>query len=272
MPIPNIKLADGNLIPQLGMGLWKVSDEETFNQTFDISIKSGYKMFDSAQIYKNEEFLGNAIKNSKIKRSDLFITTKISVNNFGYKKTHASFKTSLEKLGLEYVDLLLLHFPVTVLRKRSWQALEEIQAAGGAKSIGVSNFTIKHLKDLAGYAKTMPVINQVELHVFLQQPELIDYCNNHKIVIEAYSPLAHGKKMDDPEIIRIAKKHKVSYAQVMLRFLIQLGLVVIPKSITVERIEQNIEVFNFKLDGSDMKALKSLDSNLRTCWNPTYVP
>jgi diketogulonate reductase-like aldo/keto reductase len=118
----------------------------------------------------------------------------------------------------------------------------------------------------------MPVVNQVELHVFLQQPELVEYCLNHRIAIEAYSPLAHGKRMDDDIILKIAKKHKKTYAQIMLRFLIQLGMIVIPKSVTKDRIEQNIKLFDFKLDGSDMKALKSADRNLRTCWNPTLVP
>jgi diketogulonate reductase-like aldo/keto reductase len=272
MSVPNIKLADGTTIPQLGLGLWRVTDEQTFNDMFKSAIDAGYRMFDSAQIYKNEQFLGNAVKASKVKRKDLYITTKISVNNFGHKKTLSSFKTSMEKLDIDYIDLLLLHFPVSLLRKKTWKAVEEIKESGQVKSIGVSNYTIRHLKELAGYAHTMPVVNQVELHVFLQQPELVEYCLNHRIAIEAYSPLAHGKRMNDDVVTKIANKHKKTYAQIMLRFLIQLGLVVIPKSVTKERIEQNINLFNFKLDGSDMKALKSADRKLRTCWNPTLVP
>ncbi|HEY4964347.1 MAG TPA: aldo/keto reductase [Candidatus Saccharimonadales bacterium] len=272
MSVPNIKLADGTSIPQFGLGLWKVTDEQTFSEMFDSAIDAGYRMFDSAQIYKNEQLLGSAIKASRVSRSELYITTKISVNNFGYKKTLSSFKTSMEKLDIDYVDLLLLHFPVSVLRKKSWKALEEIQASGQVKSIGVSNYTVRHLKELSGYAHIMPVVNQVELHLFLQQPELVEYCINHRIAIEAYSPLAHGKRMDDDIVLQIANKHEKTYAQIMLRFLIQLGMIVIPKSVTKDRIEQNINIFDFKLDGSDMKVLKSADRNLRTCWNPTLVP
>jgi diketogulonate reductase-like aldo/keto reductase len=270
--ITNIKLNDGNFIPNFGLGLWNVTDEKIFLDVFKTAIEAGYRMFDSAQFYRNEQQLGNAIKQSKLKRTDLFITTKIAINNFGRNKTLSSFNTSLEKLDLDYVDLLLLHFPVSLLRKKSWQALEEIKEAGKAKSIGVSNYTIRHLKEMDSYAKIVPVINQVELHVFLQQPELLEYCANKGIVVEAYSPLAHGQKMDNPIVQKIANKHNKTYPQIMLRFLIELGVVVIPKSVTKNRIEDNINIFDFKLDRQDIKDLKSADQNLRTCWNPTLVP
>lgn len=167
---------------------------------------------------------------------------------------------------------MLLHFPVTVFRIKSWKALEQLKREGLIKSIGVSNYTIKHLEDMKTYASEMPVINQVELHVFLQQPELIEYCKKEKIVIEAYSPLAHASSMDHPEILKLAKKHNKSYAQIMLRFLLQLGLVVIPKSVNPERIKANIDILDFELSKKEMDELRKLDRNLRTCWNPTMVP
>lgn len=272
MTVPNIKLSDDNSIPQLGLGLWQVSSQEDFNHAFNSAIKAGYKLFDTAQIYKNEDLLGKAIKTSKVKRSDLFITTKIAVNNFGYKKTHSSFDTSLKKLQTDYVDLILLHFPISVLRKKSWKALEEIRQSGRAKSIGVSNYTIRHLEEMKKYANQMPVINQVELHVFLQQPKLIEYCQKNNIVVEAYSPLAHSKVMDNEVIASLAEKHSKTYAQIMLRYLIELGTVVIPKSVHPDRIKQNIDVFDFSLDKSDINKLKKLDKNYRTCWNPTSIP
>jgi diketogulonate reductase-like aldo/keto reductase len=161
---------------------------------------------------------------------------------------------------------------VTLLRKKSWQALEEIQAVGGAKTIGVSNYTIRHLEEMKNYAKVMPAVNQVELHVFLQQPELVKYCHDNDIVVEAYAPLAHGKPMDNEVIINVAKKHGKSYAQVMLRWLIEQDLVILPKSVTPSRIQENIDIFDFQLDKDDLAALAKQDQNLRTCWSPVHVP
>lgn len=272
MKVPDLKLSDGNTIPQIGLGLWKVVDEKDFMTSVDKAVEAGYRLFDSAQYYGNEEQLGRAVDKSGLKRSELFITTKIAVNNFGYKKTVSSFSESLLKLNMEYVDLLLLHFPVTLLRKKSWKALEEFKASGQVKSIGVSNYTIRHLEEMKKYASVMPVVNQVELHVYLQQPELVDYCKQNNIVIEAYSPLAHGEAMDDPLVLKLAEKYNKSYAQIMLRFLIELGVVVIPKSVTEKRIVENIDLFDFKFDKDDLTELKSIDRGLRTCWNPTLVP
>jgi diketogulonate reductase-like aldo/keto reductase len=205
-------------------------------------------------------------------REDLFITTKIKNSNFGYKRTKASIEGSLQKLGTDYVDLLLLHFPVTLLRKKSWQALEEIQAAGQAKSIGVSNYTVRHLQEMKGYAKVKPAVNQVELHVFLQQPELLEYCRSEGIAVEAYSPLAHAQANDNEVIQKIADKHGKSYAQVMLRWCLQQDLIILPKSKTPSRIRENIDVFDFELDADDMAQLKEQDRDLRTCWSPVHVP
>ena len=272
MSVPMIDMPDGCQIPQIGLGLWKVRDQTEFNTAFEAGLKTGYRHFDSAQAYDNEQFLGEAWQRSGIKREDLFLTTKIKVQNFGKKHVHDSYKQSLQNLQSDYWDLLLLHFPVTLLRKNAWVELEKIKAAGGVKSIGVSNYTIRHLEEMKSYANEMPAVNQVELHVFLQQPELIEYCQQHNIVVEAYSPLAHAKEMDEPVIREIAAKHGKTYAQVMLRWLLQKGLVVLPKSVTPSRINENFEIFDFDLDHKDLEQVSHLDRDLRTCWSPVHVP
>lgn len=271
MPTPTVQLTNSS-IPQIGLGLWKVKDATEFKSGFQAALDAGYRHFDTAQIYGNEQLLGEAWTASGVARGELFITTKIWLKNYGPRHLHKSFEASLANLQTNYVDLLLLHFPVTVLRKKAWLALEEIQASGAAKNIGVSNYTIKHLKDLKKYANVTPAVNQVELHVFLQQPELLAYCKQEGIVVEAYSPLAHGKVMDDPTVQAIADKHNKSYAQIMLRWCVQQDLVVLAKSITPKRIQDNIAIFDFELDSDDLAQLKALDRDLRTCWDPTHVP
>jgi diketogulonate reductase-like aldo/keto reductase len=272
MKVPQVLLPDRREIPQLGLGLWKVKDPADFRTAFEAAIAAGYRHFDSAQAYGNEQFLGEAWRTSGLKRDELFMTTKIRTETIAAGLVEASIPKSLERLQTEYVDLLLIHFPVPLRRKGVWKLLEQAKAAGHAKSIGVSNYMIRHLEEMKDYANEMPAVNQVELHVFLQQPELIKYCHDHHIVVEAYSPLAHGQAMDDPVVTRIAQKHGKSYAQIMLRWCLEQQLVVIAKSVTPERIQQNIDIFDFKLDAEDLAALKQLDRDLRTCWSPVHVP
>ncbi len=272
MSVPNVTLNNGQTIPQIGLGLWQVKDDNTFVTAFRAAIEAGYRHFDSAQIYGNEHLIPKACAASGIQRSDIFITTKISVSHFGGVLTKRSFAGSLQKLDTDYVDLLLLHFPVTGLRKGSWLELEKIYAAGQARSIGVSNYTIKHLEQLKSYASVVPAVNQVELHIFLQQPELREYCDKAGIIIEAYSPLAHGKAMDDSIVAAIATKYGKSYAQIMLRWCVQSNMVVLPKSVTPSRIKENFEIFDFQLDETDMSQLAKLNKGLRTCWDPTHIP
>ncbi len=272
MNVPSQKLNDGNQIPQVGLGLWRVKDQTEFDTAFDTGLAAGYRHFDTAQAYHNEHFLGQAWKRSGHKREELFITTKIQVEHFGYKKAKRTFEESLTKLQTDYVDLLLLHFPVPILRKKSWLALEEIRAEGKARSIGVSNYTIRHLEEMKKYAKVTPAVNQVELHIFLQQPELIKYCQDKGITVEAYCPLARAKDMNDPVISGIAAKHGKSYAQIMLRWLLEQDLVILPKSVTPSRIKENIDVFDFELDDEDRAAIAKLDRNMHIVWSPVHVP
>lgn len=269
---PTAQLNDGRMIPSVGLGLWQVSTPAAFSKMFDAAVAAGYRHFDSAQFYQNEKLLGAAWQRAGLARSQFYITTKIAVTNFGAKRTARSFAQSLKNLHSDYVDLLLLHFPVSVLRKSSWRELESIQQAGGARSIGVSNYTIKHLEQMAQYAHVIPAVNQVEMHVFLQQPELVAYCRERGIAVEAYSPLAHGQAMDNSVVLAVAEKHGKSYAQIMLRWCLQQGAIILPKSVTPERVQQNIQVYDFELDEQDMALLRKLDKGLRTCWDPTHVP
>ena len=183
-----------------------------------------------------------------------------------------TFDESLEKLQTDYADLLLLHFPVTELRSAAWRHLEGYYAAGRAKAIGVSNYTIKHLEEMKQQFKVSPAVNQVELSVVLQQPELVEYCKANNIVVEAYTPLAEGHFFDNPILGEIAKKHSKSVPQLMLRWCIDYGVVALTKSVHEQRIKDNIDIFNFKLDSGDMQKLKSLDKNYRTNWDPTNIP
>jgi len=260
------------MMPQIGFGLWRNGDKKECIDSVKFALAAGHTHFDDAQVYDNEEYLGEALKQAGVEREKLFITTKIGVKNFGYKRAKKSFEVSLEKLQMDYVDLLLLHFPVSLLRGKSWKALEEIHAAGQAKAIGVSNYTIRHLKELLKDCKIRPAVNQVELSVVLQQPELVDYCKAESIVVQAYTPLAEGDFFDDPTLKEIAKKHGKTVPQIMLRWCIDYGTVALTKSIHEDRIKENIDIFDFKLDKDDMAKLKKLDQNYRTNWDPTNVP
>lgn len=269
---PTVKLNTGREIPQVGLGLWLNKDEQQCKDSVAAALKAGYRHFDTAQIYKNEQFLGAALAESSVNRSELFITTKIWNDNFWWDDLLLSLDESLEKLRTDYVDLLLLHFPVTETRGPAWRRMEEACNAGKAKAIGVSNYTVKHLEELLRECSVKPAVNQVELHVFLQQPELIEYCQSNGIVVEAYSPLAHGHGLDDESLLAIAKKHGKTTAQIMLHWCIEQGLVVLPKSTHEKRIKENIELFDFKLDDEDLDRIKKLNKNFRTCWDPTNVP
>lgn len=262
-------LNDGNTIPIVGFGLWKNKDREECINSVVEAVKAGYSHFDSAQVYGNEEYLAEGLKAAGLARKDAFITTKIRVENF--LRVNKSFDKSLQNLQTNYIDLLLLHFPVTGLRGNAWRKLEALHKEGKAKSIGVSNYTVRHLEHLLKDCEIKPAVNQVELHVYLQQPELLKYCHEQGIAVEAYSPLAHGRGIDDPTLAEIGKKHNKTSAQVMLRWCIEKGTIPLPKSVTPERIKQNIEIFDFTLDANDIEKIKNLERDMRTCWDPTHV-
>lgn len=274
MTVPSIKLNNGKTIPQIGFGTWRMFDERECRQAVGWALEMGYRHFDTAQLYKNEQFVGAELKASGVTREDMFLTTKIWLDNFTPGRLQRSFDESLKKLQMEYVDLLLLHFPVTLLRDGAWRKLEEIyqNGSGPARSIGVSNYTIRHLKHLFEICSVKPAINQVELHVFLQQPELVKFCRDNGIAVTAYSPLAKQYGMDNPVLEEIAGKYGKTPAQIMLRWCIDGGLITIPKSSHEERIRQNFDIFDFKLDKDDLDKLKSLDERHRTGKDPALFP
>ncbi|MFA5004283.1 MAG: aldo/keto reductase [Candidatus Saccharimonadales bacterium] len=269
--VPALKLNNGTVIPQVGFGLWLNKDEQECKRSVRWALEAGYTHFDTAQIYRNEQFLGSVLREAGADRKKLFITTKIWNDNFFWDDIEPSLEESLKNLQTDYVDLLLLHFPVTETRRPAWRKMEMIYKSGKAKAIGVSNYTIEHLEELLRENEVVPAVNQVELHVFLQQPELLDYCNQHGIVVEAYSPLAHGVDMDDETLQSLAEKHNKTAAQIMLRWCIQKSLVVLPKSVHADRIRQNFGLFDFGLDDTDMQKISGLEKGLRTCWDPTHV-
>lgn len=271
--VPNVTLNNGVSMPQLGLGVWQVPDEQAYASVLS-ALNSGYRSIDTAAIYGNEEGVGKAIAqflaDSGTDRSELFITTKLWNVEQGYDKTLAAFDESLKKLGLEYVDLYLIHWPEPKhdLYTETWRAFEEIYASGRAKAIGVSNFQQDHLQKIIDLGGTVPAINQIELHPNLQQRELRAFGKAHGIQTEAWSPLAQGNLLEDASLAKIAEAHGKSPAQVIIRWHIQTGNVVIPKSVTPERIAANIDVFDFELSDAEMAVVDALDKDGRIGPNP----
>ena len=267
-----LRLNDGNLIPQLGLGVWQIGPAKTSDAVL-AALEANYRHIDTASAYGNEESVGAAIRTSGIPRERIFVTTKLW--NSDHANPERALDTSLRKLKMDYVDLYLIHFPVRQ-RRQSWRALEALQAKGKTRSIGVSNFTIAHLTELLAESETVPAVNQVEFHPYLYQQELLAFCQAKGIVIEAYSPLTHGERLKDPKLVAIAKKYSsskpTSAAQILIRWALQHGLVVIPKSSKRRRIVENADVFDFEISEDDMRLLDSFNENLRTCWDPSDAP
>lgn len=272
MPIPRLNMNDGRSIPQLGFGVYKVPESST-ESVVGTALDAGYRHIDTAALYRNEREVGRAVAASGIPRADVFITTKVWNDRHGHDETLRAFEESLGKLGLDYVDLYLIHWPSPRQDRyvETWHALEELRADGRARSIGVSNFTAAHLTRLIAESDTVPAVNQVELHPWLQQAELRAFDRRHRIVTEAWSPLARGRVADDRILDRIARKHDASPAQVAIRWHLQQGNVVIPKSVTPERIRSNADVFGFELDADDLRAIERLDAGDRTGSHPDDV-
>lgn len=270
-----IKLNNGAEIPVLGLGVWKMREGREVENAVLRALEAGYRHIDTAKIYGNEAGVGRAISASGVPRAEIFVTTKLWNEDQGYDSAFAAIDGSLGRLGLDYVDLYLVHWPYADRSKKldkreeTWKAMEEIYKSGKARAIGVSNYTIEHLEEMKNYASVMPAANQVEFHPFLFQKNLLDYCKRNGIVLEAYSPLMHGQKMDDARITAVAKKHGKTNAQALIRWSLQCGCVVLPKSTHKERILENANVFDFELDEADMAVFRSLDDGLRTCWDPT---
>ncbi|TMI21996.1 aldo/keto reductase [Candidatus Bathyarchaeota archaeon] len=269
---PFAKLNNGIMIPRLGLGVYQSPPGEVTQGAVEYALKVGYRHIDTARIYGNESDVGAALCKSGIKREDMFITTKLWNSDQGYETALKACDDSLKRLGLKYLDLYLIHWPVPEVRNESWDALTKLLKDGKCRSIGVSNYTIQHLTELLEDADVVPMVNQVEFSPFLYQKQLLDYCEKNKIQVEAYSPLTQGAKLNHPTIQQIAKKHGKTPAQVLLRWSLQHNLVTIPKSVREERIKENSQVFDYNLTSEDMRVLDSLDENFRNSWDPTNAP
>jgi diketogulonate reductase-like aldo/keto reductase len=268
---PAAAMSDGRTIPRLGLGVWQAEPDECY-EAVRAALDVGYRHVDTARIYGNEADVGRALRDSGVPRDEVFVTTKLWNADQGHASALKACEQSLKDLKLDYVDLYLIHFPVSRVRGESWRALVELQKRGLARSIGVSNYTVRHLEEMRAASDVAPVLNQVEFHPFLYQGELLAYCREHRILLEAYSPLAHGRKLDDPRVATVARRHGRTNAQVMIRWCLEHGTVVIPKSTRRERIAENFAALDFTLDAADMAALDALDEGLRTCWDPSQVP
>jgi 2,5-diketo-D-gluconate reductase A len=270
--VPSIPMSDGRHIPQFGLGVFQTPLERTTESVL-AAFDAGYRHVDTAAIYRNEEGVGHAVAESGLERDELFITTKLWNEDQGRDGTLRAFDQSRSLLGLEVVDLYLIHWPCPTRGRfvESWKAMIELRQQGHVRSIGVSNFRIEDLKRLAGETGVTPAVNQIELHPLLQQNELRAWHAAHGIVTEAWSPLAQGRLLQDATLAKIAKKHGRSVAQVILRWHVQLGLVVFPKSVTPSRIRENIAVFDFRLDGEDMAAIQAMDADQRIGPDPATL-
>lgn len=268
MTIPSLALNSGARIPQLGLGVWQAPRGKATRNAVLAALSAGYRHIDTARIYGNEADVGGAVRESGVPRDTVFVTTKLWNDDHGYDAALRAFDASLGRLGLSYVDLYLVHWPVAGKRLESWRALEKLYIEGRARAIGVSNFLKPHLVELLAHANVVPACNQIELTPFLQRRETTAYCREHGIVLEAYSPLTRGQRLDDGTVTEVATKVGRTPAQVLLRWGIQSGFVVLPKSTRPERIGENAALFDFELDVPSMRALDELEENLVTGWDP----
>jgi len=266
--LTTLSLRDGTPIPQIGLGVWQAGRGKTSQDAVAAALRVGYRHVDTAQAYGNEHEVGEAIRSSGLERKEVFVTTKLWNADQGYVSARRAFDASLARLGFDYVDLYLLHWPVAGKRLDSWRALEKLHAEGRARAVGVSNFLVPHLEELLAHASLPPSVNQIEVHPFLQQRDTRAFCKAQDIVVEAYSPLTHGTLINHPVITSVAQTVKKSNAQVLLRWGIQHGMVVLPKSVNAARIAENADVFGFTLEPREMRRLDELEQGHATGWDP----
>jgi diketogulonate reductase-like aldo/keto reductase len=260
----DITLNNGIKIPQLGLGVYQAPAGKTTERIVRYALELGYRHIDTAKIYGNETDVGIAVRKSRINREEIFVTTKLWNTDQGFDNAVRAFENSLQRLGLSYVDLYLIHWPVKGKIVETWKAMIKILKDGKSRAIGVSNYSIDELKETLQISDIIPAVNQVEVHPFLYQKNLMDFCKNNGIQIESYSPLTRGKKLNHHLLKAISNKYGKTTAQILIRWNLQHGLVVIPKSIHENRILENSQVFDFEIEEKDMETLNSLNENLRT--------
>jgi 2,5-diketo-D-gluconate reductase A len=267
--VPELKLSDSGTIPQLGFGVFQIPADQTA-EAVRHALAVGYRLIDTAAAYRNEAQVGEAVRSSGLDREEVFVTTKLWNGDHGHDNARRAFERSLDRLGLHYVDLYLIHWPVPSrnLYAETWKAFVELHQEGRARSIGVSNFHISHLERIIEESGVAPSVNQIELHPQLQQAELREFHRRHSILTEAWSPLGQGAALDEPVILEIARELDRTPAQVVLRWHIELGNVVIPKSVTPARIEENFDIFDFELGPERVRRISDLDAGERTGPDP----
>ncbi len=274
--VPLLRLNQGIEIPQLGLGVFQSPPGDATYHAVRWALEAGYRHIDTAALYQNEADVGRAIRDSGLDRKEVFVTTKMWYTEHGFESAQRAAKASLERLGLSYVDLYLIHWPRVdppSLRLDTWRGLETLQKEGLARAIGVSNYTIRHLEELVGYSTVLPAVDQVEFHPFIYDPTLLAYCKDHGILVEAWSPLTRARWLDNPAIVAIANAHGKSPAQVLLRWGVEHGLIVLPKSVHKERIIENAAIFDFTLRAEEVVKLDALFDDQRVgMWNPATIP
>ena len=256
-------------IPIFGLGVYQTPHGQVAEEAVAIALDAGYRHIDTASMYGNEESVGRAIQNSGVSRQDIWVTTKLWNSDHGYERSIEAVNESLNRLNLDYIDLFLIHWPVKELRAESWKALELMYEQGVCRAIGVSNYMIWHLEELLGSCEVTPAVNQVEFSPFLFQRDLLDFCNQNDIQLEAYSPLTKGERLNDDTLKAIASEYERTAAQILIRWALQHDLVVIPKSADPGRIRENADVFDFTIADEHMERLDDLNEDLRTSWDPS---
>lgn len=251
-------LSNGIKIPSIGFGTYKSGDNNETAEIVKYALECGYRQIDTASFYGNEVGIGNAIKESKVKREDIFLVTKLWNDDHGYDNTIEAFNKSLNNLQVDYIDLYLIHWP-NKLNAETWRAFEHLYETGKVKAIGVCNFKVEHLEELKKTAKIMPMVNQVEIHPFSTKNNIINYCKDNNIKVVAWSPISRGRVLSNELMIDLSQKYKKSIVQIVLRWHMQKGVIPIPKSSNENRIKENIDIFDFEISSEDMKAIDSLD-------------
>jgi diketogulonate reductase-like aldo/keto reductase len=266
--MPSITLNNGVEMPQLGLGIYEPQPGQDICQAVLWAFELGYRLIDTAAAYHNEQEVGQAMRASGLAREEIFLTTKVWNDDQGYDSTLRAFEDSLRKLNTDYVDLYLIHWPVREHRIATWKALEKIYAEGKARAIGVSNYYIPHFEELWPHTDIVPAVNQFELSPYCYLPEQLEYCQKKGIQVEGYAPLVRGIKSDDPRLIKIAKKYEKSTFQVLIRWSLQQGAITIPKSVTKNRLTENLDVFDFQLSDQDIAEMNTWHDDTRVAWNP----
>jgi len=268
----SVHLDNGVEIPRVGFGVYQTRPGKKTDRAVREALRLGYRHIDTARIYGNEKDVGAAVRESGLPRSEIFVTTKLWNDDQGFESTLRAFDASVARLGLETIDLYLLHWPVPVRRLESWRALERLRGDGRVRAIGVSNFMPRHLEELLAHAEIVPAVNQVEVSPFLQQRDVRAFCAKRGIVVEAYSPLTKGARLEHPVVVDVARRVARSPAQVLLRWGLQHDLVVLPKSSHSARIAANLALFDFELGAEEMARLDGLEEGFATGWDPRDAP